>query len=445
MLPKQFVKLFNGESLFQITLRRNLLVSDESIFVVGRNHYFLALDQSYGINKNKAKTIIEPFGRNTAPAIALACFTLPRDEIVLVSTSDHLIKKEFEFKNAVDNAVELAKNDQLVTFGVEPLYAETGFGYIKYHGSDVLEFKEKPNKEKAKEYLLSGDFLWNSGMFCFKAGIFLDELKKYSPDIYYHSKDAIERSNNGNLSIEISDLDMKSIPSKSVDCAVMEHSNRVKVVACDMQWSDLGSFDSVYKEFKSNDLDENAIVMRSLECPKPRLIESKNNLIVANDRSISIIGVNDLHVVDTDDAILIAKKGDSEQIKNIVELLKKDESLLSEYHRKVYRPWGWYDNLEEGKGFKVKRIIVNPGKRLSLQKHRHRAEHWVVVNGTAEITCGKEVFLLSKNQSTYIPLGEEHRIANPVESVLEIVEIQSGEYLSEDDIERIEDDYGRDL
>ena len=443
MLPKQFVRIFDSQSLFQLTLIRNTKVADESIFVVGKDQYFLALDQAMICSGSNNKFLLEPIGRNTAPAVALACMAVDVNELILVTTSDHLIADEDAFQAAVNEAVSLAGDGYIVTFGIKPDYPETGFGYIEHKGNEVISFHEKPQINDAKSFIESGTFLWNSGMFCFKAGVFLDELERLAPEVFSQARKAFDKANSDGDSLEFDLADMNLIPDISIDYAVMEKTNLVKVVPCDMGWSDLGSFDAMYQEFLDLSKSSNATVLRTTDTPQPIYVDSKNNLVVADKRKIALVDVDELQVIDTSDAILISKKGSSQKVKNVVEQLKAEKSDLTDLHRKVYRPWGWYDSLEEGLRFKVKRILVNPGAELSLQKHYHRAEHWIVVEGTAEITNGDQTFVLTENQSTYIPLGHVHRLSNPGKVPLEIIEVQSGSFLSEDDIVRIEDSYGR--
>jgi len=443
ILPKQFVRMFDGKSLFQLTLERNSRVADESIFVVGKDQYFLALDQAMSCNITNNKFILEPIGRNTAPAVALACMAADVDELILVTTSDHLIGDKDALQAAVNEAVSLATDGHIITFGIKPDYPETGFGYIEHRGNDVISFHEKPELNVAKTYVESGSFLWNSGMFCFKAGVFLDELMRLAPEVFSQARKAFDLANVAGDTVEIDLADMNLIPDISIDYAVMEKTNLVKVVPCDIGWSDMGSFDAMYQEFLNPKESSNATVLRSIDTPDPIYIDSTNNLVVADKREIALVDVDELQVIDTSDAILIAKKGSSQKVKDVVSILKAKKSELTELHRKVYRPWGWYDNLEEGLRFKVKRILVNPGAKLSLQKHYHRAEHWIVVQGTAEITNGDKTFVLTENESTYIPVGHIHRLSNPGRVPLEIIEVQSGGFLGEDDIVRINDNYGR--
>jgi len=436
LMPKQFVKLFNDNSLFQLTVKRNQDVCKEQFIVSNAEQYFLALDQLEELQCATNKFLLEPIGRNTAPAIALACFALNPEDIVLVSPSDHLIKNQEAYSVVLQEAKRLAQQNNLVTFGITPTFAQTGFGYIEANGNDVLAFHEKPDAKTAKEYVESGNFYWNSGMFCFKAGIFLEELQKFSPEIYQASLDAFKNASKNSI-YRIAHKDMANIPEDSIDYAVMEKSERVKVVASNIGWSDLGSFDALDKEFETdengNTKDKNLLA-----------IDSKNNFVYSSNRLIATVDIDDLIVVDTPDALLLSKKGNSQKIKDIVKQLKGRESTLHHIHLTVHRPWGTYTVLEDGLGYKIKKIVVKPTKRLSLQKHLHRSEHWIVVEGTALVTIGKKEILIKQNESTYIPIDELHRLENPskVDDVV-LIEVQVGEYLGEDDIIRVEDDYKR--
>jgi mannose-1-phosphate guanylyltransferase len=456
-MPKQFVKLFDNKSLFELTLKRNSKVCSDIFIVSNEAQYFLALDQieeNSKLNIQNSKFLLEPVGRNTAPAIALACMALDKDEVVLVTPSDHLIKNEKEYQKVVNQAKLLAKEDNLVTFGIKPTFAETGFGYIqaKPEGSNgeclimnVELFHEKPNLETAKKYIEENSkfkiqnsklFLWNSGMFCFKAGVFLDELQKYSPEIYKTSKEAFKKKKIQNSTLRIKHSDMLSIPEDSIDYAVMEKSNKVKVVLSDIDWSDVGSFDSLIKE---NIQTENKDRDSTIE------IDSRDNFYYSDNskKLIATVGLEDFIVVDTKDALLITKKGESQKVKEIVNKLKIQNSKLIIEHSIVHRPWGTYETLIEDTGYKIKRIIVKPNKRLSLQKHFHRNEHWIVVSGTATVTVGDEVKLVRPNESTYIKMGEIHRLENKGKIPIVLIEAQVGEYTGEDDIVRIEDDFNR--
>jgi len=429
LMPKQFVKLFEDVSLFQKTVNRNRKLCATQCIVSNTEQYFLAMDQIEEMKTSmySVKYLLEPIGRNTAPAIALACFSLDAEELVLVTPSDHLIKDNNAYIKVVEKAKLLAELGNLVTFGIRPEFAETGFGYIEAEGENVLSFKEKPNVVTAQTYLDAGNYYWNSGMFCFKAGIFLEELKKYAPEIYNTSRFAYNSAKTGNI-IRISHEDMFAIPEDSIDYAVMEHSKKVKIVHSDIGWSDLGSFESLDEEIPS--------------CDNLIAIESKNNFVISS-KQVATINVDNLIIVDTPDALLVAKKGTSSKVKEVVKLLKEKNSELPNTHVTAHRPWGTYTILDESNGYKVKRIVVKQGKRLSLQKHYHRSEHWIVVSGTALVTCGKQEYQVKANESTYIPIGEIHRLENIGKIPLVMIEAQVGEYVGEDDIIRLEDDLKR--
>ena len=434
LMPKQFVKLFDDRSLFQINIQRNLNSCDSQMIVSSTDQYFLAMDQLEELEKVNNTYLLEPKGRNTAPAIALACFSVEKDEILLITPSDHMIKDEKSYQKVISKAEQLAMNDMLVTFGITASYPETGYGYIEADKEDVKAFHEKPNLKKAEEYIKAGNYYWNSGMFCFKAGVFLDELEKYSPSIYATAKTAYENAKKNSM-IRIDLEDMLNIPEDSIDYAVMEKSKRVKVLEADIGWSDLGSFDSLYDELpkdeNGNSVNENHVCS-----------DSRNNLIYGSERKIATVDIEDLIIVDTADALLISKKGSSQKVKKIVKEVRKN-SELHNIHLTAYRPWGTYTVLEDTPGYKIKRIEVKPGKRLSLQKHFHRNEHWIVVSGTATVTVGDETRLVRPNESTYIKMGELHRLANNGVIPVILIEAQVGEYTGEDDIVRIEDDFSR--
>ena len=431
LMPKQFVKLFKGESLFQKTVRRNQKACNSQFIISNTEQYFLALDQveEMAIQNFNTSYLLEPIGRNTAPAIALACFALEAEEIVLVTPSDHLIKDEKTYLEAIQKAKKLALTDNLVTFGITPQYPEVGFGYIEAKDEDVISFKEKPNAVVAQEYLIAGNYYWNSGIFCFKAGIFLKELQKYSPEIYKASKEAFEhKAPISNNQLRITHKYMSAIQEESIDYAVMEKSGKVKVVPSNFGWSDLGSFESLGKEIESSDTVIN--------------INSNNNFVLSA-KQVATIDVNDLIIIDTADALLVSKKGSSQKVKEVVKVLKEQNSELPNIHVTVHRPWGTYSILDESNGYKVKRIVVKPSKRLSLQKHYHRSEHWIVVSGTALVTRGKDEYSVHANESTYIPTGKVHRLENVGKIDLVMIEAQVGEYVGEDDIVRLEDDFKR--
>jgi len=435
-MPKQFTKIFDNKSLFEMTLERNSSYCDSIMIVSNENQYFLALDQSKENSKLPNKYLLEPIGRNTAPAIALSCFDYDYDDIVLITPSDHLIKNKKKYYKMLDRASELARLGNIVIFGIEPDFAETGFGYIEANGEDVLGFKEKPNFETATSYIESGGYYWNSGMFCFKAGVFLDELKKYSPKIYDMSKKAFQNTKYSDNLMKIAKEDMLNIPEDSIDYAVIEKSKLVKMVKADIEWSDVGSFEALDKEIakdnNGNSLNESLFS-----------IDSYNNFIYSSNKKIVTIGIKDCIIVDTNDALLISSKGNSQQVKQVVEKLKKENSKLHDTHLKVFKPWGNYTILEESIGYKIKKIEVSPNKRLSLQKHMHRNEHWIVLSGTATVQVGNEIKIIRPNESTYIKMGEIHRLSNEGKIPVIIIETQVGEYTEEDDIIRIEDDFKR--
>ncbi|MCL5795929.1 MAG: mannose-1-phosphate guanylyltransferase/mannose-6-phosphate isomerase [Gammaproteobacteria bacterium] len=443
-LPKQFVKLFEGCSLFQETLKRNKELCHHHFVISNIEQYFLAIDQAEEVGANQCSYLLEPIGRNTAPAIALACLACDIDDLVFVTPADHRIHHQTAYNEAVSQAKALALQDRLVVFGIQPTYAETGFGYIQAQGNQVLSFTEKPDSATALAYLEQGCYYWNAGMFCFKAGVFLAELKQYAPDIY---QACISAHQNALLDHQVTKIvlaDMQSIPEDSIDYAVLEKSDKVSVVPCDIDWSDLGSFDALYQEVKRQQGDvSNAVLMRHAFTPEPVCIDAVNNLIVSRDRQISLVDVEDLLIVDTVDALLIAKKGSSQKIKQALSQVKRTQPELAQSHHLTHRPWGSYEVLVNAQGYKVKRIVVKPNASLSLQKHFHRNEHWVVVSGTATVTVDDKVFLVRPNESTYIQMGQMHRLENQGKIDLIMIEVQVGEYTGEDDIVRIDDIYGR--
>jgi len=435
LMPKQFVKLFEDKSLFQLTIERNSQYCASQFIVSNTEQYFLALDQLTEIEKTNNQYLLEPVGRNTAPAIALACLHLNPEELVLITPSDHLIKNETQYLKVLEHAKQLAQEDNLVTFGITPTFPETGFGYIEADAQDVKAFHEKPDLTTAQHYVKAGNYYWNSGMFMFKAGVFLEELKHYSPEIYNSSLHAFNNANQNEIT-RIKHEDMQAIPEDSIDYAVMEKSQKVKVVPSDIAWSDLGSFDALYEELpkdaQGNTLNANHIG-----------IDSSNNLIYGHERKIATVDMQDCIIVDTGDALLVSKKGSSQKVKKIVKNLKESTSTLHHIHLTGHRPWGTYTVLEDAPGYKIKRIEVEPGKRLSLQKHYHRNEHWIVVSGTATVTVGDETRLVRPNESTYIKMGEVHRLANEGKIPVVLIEAQVGEYTGEDDIVRLNDDFKR--
>ena len=420
LMPKQFVKFFNSKSLFQLTVERNSALCDEQFIVSNSEQYFLAYDQLEELGRSNNRYLLEPIGRNTAPAIALTCLSVSPDTIVLVTPSDHLIKNNDAYKAVIKRAGALAKEGFLVTFGITPSYAETGYGYIEADGEDVKAFYEKPDSATATHYIEAGNYYWNSGMFCFKAGVFLEELEQYAPEIFRMSKNAYEHAKQDEM-IRIRYDDMIQIPEDSIDYAVMEKSKKVKVVPSNIGWSDVGSFDALSNELPNDE---------------------KNNFILSH-KQVCTIDVEDLIVIDTEDALLISRKGSSQQVKDVVTKLKHENKALTTTHNTVHRPWGTYTVLEDKSGYKIKKIMVKPGKRLSLQKHFHRNEHWIVVSGTATVQVEDKTYIVRENESTYIKAGEIHRLENQGKISIVLIEAQVGSYTGEDDIVRIEDDFKR--
>lgn len=426
LMPKQFIRLFNEKSLFDLTLRRNVY-AQKTIIVCNEAHYFLALDECG--SKKIDKFILEPFGKNTAAAITFAALCCDEDEILLVTPSDHLIEDETEYKKALLIAQSYANQGFLVTFGIKPNEPNTGYGYIKADkNSDVERFIEKPNLETAAKFIKEGGYYFNSGMFCFKAGVFLSEMKKYAPSIVKDVTAAIEGSANEPNLLKISPNFMDKIEDISIDYALMQKSLNIKMVPLDAGWSDMGSFDELSKKIKN----EGELLQ----------IGASENFILTK-KPTALVDVQNLLVVDTKDALLIAKKGSSQKVKEVYKHFSNSLPEICETHTSVYRPWGSYEVLGEGSGYKMKKIVVKPGKRLSLQKHFKRNEHWVVVEGEALVTIDGNEAPLKQNESIYIKSGQIHRLENTANSDLIVIEVQTGEYLGEDDIVRISDDYDR--
>ena len=438
LMPKQFAKLFDGSSLFQGTVVTNSVACESQYVISNAEQYFLAKDQLSELPEcgHDPRFMLEPVGRNTAPAIALACLSLDPNAIVLVSPSDHIIRKKEEYLKVLAKAEKLAEAGHLVTFGISPTGPETGYGYIEADGENVKRFVEKPNLEKAKEYLANGNFFWNSGIFCFKVSTFLGELEKYAPDMFVACKSAFVKAKRENELLRVQYEDMVEIPANSIDYAVMEKSNKVKVVPSDIGWSDLGSFNALYGEFPHDEAGNNVN-------PKHLPLGTTNSMVIGQQRLVATIDLDQMLVVDTPDALLVAPLSSSQKVKAVVEKLKQRRSPLTDVPQTVSRPWGTYSVLDDNERYKIKRIVVKPGKRLSLQKHLHRSEHWVVVSGTATCTVGDKTFYVRSNESTYIPMGELHRLQNEGKLPLVIVEVQVGEYTGEDDIIRLQDDFKR--
>lgn len=456
MYPKQFLALGGPQTLFQAAAARLTKLKSDDITVAplcvvcNDEHRFLARDQLGAAGTHGADFILEPVGRNTAPALTLAALQAVEkngDPILVVTPADQTVTNDAAFAGALKTAVRAAADGAIVTLGIVPDRPETGYGYIKSNGASptarVLAFVEKPNLATAEQYVQDGGFSWNSGIFVLKASVWLRALELFRPDILAATKSAWDSCKRDNGFIRPAKEAFSSVPSESIDYAVMEraasdkeHGLRVEVVPLDAGWSDLGAWDAVWK-ISEQDPDGNAGVGDVM------FEGSRNTLVHASSRLVTTVGVTDLVVVETPDAILIADRSNSQNVKQVVSRLSAERRTEGTLHRRVHRPWGWYDSVDAGPRFQVKRILVNPGASLSLQMHHHRAEHWIVVSGTAEVTCGERKILLSENQSTYIPLGETHRLANPGKVPLEIIEVQSGSYLGEDDIVRFEDTYGR--
>ncbi|HEJ9095207.1 TPA: mannose-1-phosphate guanylyltransferase/mannose-6-phosphate isomerase [Serratia odorifera] len=448
--PKQFLSIDDsGFSLLQQTLQR--LSSFEGcevaapLVICNENHRFLVAEQLREIGQLGTNIILEPMGRNTAPAVALAAHlaaeSAPGDTL-LVLAADHLIKKVDVFHDAIKLAMEYAAKEQLVTFGIIPEHPETGYGYIK-RGSAFCDacfkvdaFVEKPCLEKAQAYLASGEYSWNSGMFMFKADSFLRELKQFSPEIYQVTQRAINESQRDMNFIRIDEAVFSPCPSDSIDYAVMEKTQDAVVIPIDAGWSDVGSWSSLW-DVSEKDVQGNVNVGEIIS------IDSSNNYISSEKALVATIGLDDIVVINTDDALLISVKDRVQDVKKVVDELKKRNLHHYRQHSSSYRPWGKICDIDSGNHFQVKKIIVHPGEGLSVQRHLHRAEHWVVVSGTAKVSVDSKEFYLSENQSTFIPAGSVHTLENPGKIDLEMIEVRSGHYLEEDDIERLQDRYGR--
>ncbi|HEV2679352.1 MAG TPA: mannose-1-phosphate guanylyltransferase/mannose-6-phosphate isomerase [Rhodanobacter sp.] len=447
-LPKQFLALAGKGTLFQQTIARTRQLPGVAapIVVASEDHRFLAADQLLEAGIKDATIVLEPLARNTAPAIALGALqALQRDAdaVLLVLPADHLIGDTTVFVDAVKQAMPLAAQGWLVTFGIRPDRPETGFGYIRRAeaiGSDgyrVEQFVEKPGLSTAESYLADGGYDWNSGMFLFKASRYLEELAVHAPTMLAAVREAHTKASTDLDFVRIDRDAFALVPDDSIDYAVMEKTQHAAVIPVSCAWSDIGSWSALWL---TGDKD----VQGNLREGDTMAIDTRNSLLRSHDRHlIATVGVDDLIVVTTPDATLVAHRDAAQDVKKIVEQLKAAGRSEHSLHRVVHRPWGSYDSLEAGDRFQVKRIQVKPGASLSLQKHHHRAEHWIVVSGTAEVTCDDKVFLLGENQSTYIPLGSKHRLRNPGKVALELIEVQSGSYLGEDDIVRYDDVYGR--
>lgn len=439
--PKQFLKLYGDDTMLQSTVKRlSGLDIHSSITICNEEHRFFVAEQLRQID-SLGSIILEPVGRNTAPAIALAALTVEDDPLLLVLAADQVIQDERAFRAAVIRAIPLAEAGKLVTFGIVASQAHIGYGYIKRgddlgDGFKVNKFVEKPSLEVAQDYISSGEYYWNSGMFLFRASRYLEELKKFRPDILDKCKSAVEDVKSDLDFLRVDKESFELCPAESVDYAVMEKTDEAVVVPMDAGWSDIGSWSSLWDISKKDD-DGNATHGDVI------LHNTHNSYVRTDDKLVAAIGLDDLIIVATKDVVMVAHKGSVENVKLITEALKANSRNEWKLHREVYRPWGKYDSIDSGERYQAKRITVKPGAKLSVQMHHHRAEHWIVVSGTARVTNGDKTFLLSENESTYIPVGVVHALENPGKFELELIEVQSGSYLGEDDIVRFDDRYGR--
>ncbi len=458
LYPKQFLPLTSEKTMLQETLLRLNGLQDKGIKLVdpivicNEEHRFVVAEQVRAMGQDLESIILEPVGRNTAPAIALAAIEATRnkdDHIILVLAADHSIKNVDAFHEAIASARAFADDGHLVTFGVTVDKPETGYGYIKkgeqqlldcqgqsFNASQIDSFVEKPSLEKAQEYMSSGEFLWNSGMFVFKASRYLQELEKFRPDILEACRNAMKETTRDLDFTRIDKDAFTACPDESIDYAVMERTDDARVVPLDASWSDVGSWSSLWEVC---DKDAQGNVKQGDVLTEA----TSNSFIHAESRLVSTLGVDDLVVVETKDAVMVANKNAVQDVKKLVTQLKNKKRNEWSLSREVYRPWGKYDSVDEGTRHQVKRITVKPRAKLSVQMHYHRAEHWIVVKGTAKVRVGDETLIVSENESTYIPVGEVHSLENPGSIPLELIEVQSGSYLGEDDIVRFEDDYGR--
>lgn len=447
LFPKQFQKLYGQTTMLQATiLRLQGLDCLPPLVICNEEHRFIVAEQLRQIGQLDHNIILEPIGKNTAPAIALAAIYAAKYEDnpeLLVLAADHVVLDEDAFRTAVVQAQIPVKQDKLVTFGIVPQSPETGYGYIKYNpnareqsGFTVEQFVEKPDVATAKAYLESGNYLWNSGMFAFKAENYLNELKSHRPDIYSACSNAMQSIDIDLDFIRINKEDFFNCPTESIDYAVMEKTTNAVVIAMDAGWSDVGAWSSLW-EVSDKDKDDNVITGDVLT------VDSHNNYIFAETGLVATVGLDNIIVVQTKDAVLVASKDKSQEVKHIVNQLKADKRQEHSVHREVYRPWGKYDSIDSGHRYQVKCITVKPSERLSVQMHHHRAEHWIVVSGTAKVIVDGNEKLVTENESVYIPLGATHCLENPGKVDLEMIEVQVGSYLGEDDIVRFEDRYGR--
>ena len=449
--PKPFMQLVDGESLTEKTFNRAMKVANGApvLTVTSRDYYFFTRDlynQMVG-EEHQHPFMLEPVGRNTAPAIAMAAIYIQNrlgpDANMLVMPADHLIRDLDRFQSAVEEAVSLAARGYLVTFGVHPTHAETGFGYIRKGvgipntaGHEIAAFVEKPDEETAKAYYESGDYEWNSGMFCFSAGKFLEALETHAPEVFEATMRCWDGTDQFRQPLEIPEELFAEVPSISVDYAVMEKASNCAVVGADFGWSDIGSWKAISELYESDEAG-NRIQGKAV------MVGSRNCFVKGEGRLVAAVGVEDLVIVDTGDAVLVAEQEHAQDVKHVVNQLTELEHDAADYHQTVHRPWGSYSILEDADDCKVKRLVVKPGQVLSLQLHHRRCEHWTVIRGTAKVRLGEKEFLLEPNQSTYIPVETLHRLENPGTEDVHLIEVQTGDYFGEDDIERYEDIYGR--
>lgn len=445
LYPKQFLPLAGSSTMLQQTIQRlgGLDGLSEPLIVCNEEHRFLVAEQLRQIGVTPAAILLEPMGRNTAPAIAVAALqalSAGTDPLLLVLPADHAISDVVALQRAILSAASGAAAGQLVTFGIVPTAPETGYGYIRAQGEDTLlavqAFVEKPDEQTAAAYLASGDYFWNSGMFLFRASRYLQELQRFAPDILTVCTAALAAGCRDSDFFRLDAAIFSTCRSESIDYAIMENTESAVVIPLAAGWNDLGSWSSLW-DVSTKDATANAVFGDVM------VIDSHNSYLYAESRYLAAIGVDDLIVVETADAVLVAKRNQAQMVKEVVADLKRNGRIEALLHRKVHRPWGCYEGIDAADRYQVKRITVNPGAALSLQLHHHRAEHWIVVKGTARVICGSEEIFLSENQSTYIPLGTLHRLENPGKIPLEMIEVQSGSYLGEDDIVRIDDQYGR--
>ena len=445
--PKQFHSLMGANTLIQQTVLRlqRAGYAESPLVLCNEKHRFMAAGQLDEIGASAQCIVLEPVARGTAPALAAAAQVVQAahgDVVMGVFPADHIIADEIAFQHALQKAVLLAEENQLITFGIAPRSAHTGYGYLrvessaKENASPVLEFVEKPDESMAQSYLEQGGYFWNSGMFVFQTSTLLEAFALHVPRTLNYCDEAVKNASEDGPFLRLDETEFAKAPEDSIDYAVMEKAENTMMVPLDAGWNDIGSWEALWSALEKDDYG-NAVRGEVLA------VETQDSLVIADRALVATLGVRNLAIVDMPDALLVADRDHTDELKSLVAGLLSTERVEAQHHRKVYRPWGSFDAIEQGEGFQVKRITVDPGRKLSLQRHQHRAEHWIVVRGTAEVTLASEVFTLEENQSTYIPPGTVHRLANVTQVPLEIIEVQTGTYLGEDDIERLEDDFHR--